>query len=128
VFAGSGSGKSVLLRRIVEECALKGVSSIVLDPNNDLARLGDAWPEPPDSWSMHDAARASNYLEHTDVVVWTPRRQGGRPLTFQPLPVFADVLDDEDEFQAAVDSAVDALAPRINADRGTAKANHEKAY
>ena len=40
LFAGSGSGKTVLLRRIIEECALKGVSSIVLDPNNDLARLG----------------------------------------------------------------------------------------
>jgi hypothetical protein len=36
VFAGSGSGKTVLLRRIVEECALRGVSAIVLDPNNDL--------------------------------------------------------------------------------------------
>jgi F0F1-type ATP synthase beta subunit len=30
VFAGSGSGKTVLLRRIVEECALHGVSAIVL--------------------------------------------------------------------------------------------------
>ena len=47
VFAGSGSGKTVLIRRLVEECALHGVSAIVLDPNNDLARLGDPWPEPP---------------------------------------------------------------------------------
>ncbi|PZG36834.1 hypothetical protein C1I98_26125, partial [Spongiactinospora gelatinilytica] len=46
VFAGSGSGKTVFLRRLVEECALHGVSSIVLDPNNDLARLGDPWPAP----------------------------------------------------------------------------------
>lgn len=44
IFAGSGSGKTVLIRRIVEECALRGVSAIVLDPNNDLARLGDPWP------------------------------------------------------------------------------------
>ncbi|MFD0740798.1 helicase HerA domain-containing protein [Phytohabitans flavus] len=41
IFAGSGSGKTVLIRRLVEECALQGVSAIVLDPNNDLARLGD---------------------------------------------------------------------------------------
>ena len=47
IFAGSGSGKTVLIRRLIEECALQGVSSIVLDPNNDLARLGDAWPEEP---------------------------------------------------------------------------------
>ncbi len=32
IFAGSGTGKTVLLRRIVEECALRGVSAIVLDP------------------------------------------------------------------------------------------------
>lgn len=50
VFAGSGSGKTVLIRRLVEECALRGVPAIVLDPNNDLARLGDAWPSPPPGW------------------------------------------------------------------------------
>lgn len=63
VFAGSGSGKTVLLRRIIEECALQGVSAIVLDPNSDLARLGDGWPEPPPSWSAQDADRAREYLD-----------------------------------------------------------------
>jgi hypothetical protein len=127
VFAGAGSGKTVLLRRIIEECALHGVSSIVLDPNNDLARLGDPWPEPPGSWSNDDADRARRYLKDTEVVVWTPRRQGGRPLAFRPLPVFSDVRNDADEFAAAVDAAVEALAPRLNAHRDTAKANQEKA-
>jgi len=45
IFAGTGSGKTVLIRRLLEECALRGVSSIVLDPNNDLSRLGTPWPE-----------------------------------------------------------------------------------
>ena len=58
IFAGSGSGKTVLIRRLVEECALQGVSAIVLDPNNDLARLGDPWPEPPAGWGRGDAERA----------------------------------------------------------------------
>ena len=48
VLAGPGSGKTVLLRRIVEEAALLGIPSIVLDPNNDLSRLGDAWPTRPE--------------------------------------------------------------------------------
>jgi len=68
IFAGSGSGKTVLLRRVVAECALHGVSAIVLDPNNDLARLGDAWPGPPESWVDDDAPRAREYLAGTDVV------------------------------------------------------------
>jgi hypothetical protein len=127
IFAGSGSGKTVLLRRVIEECALQGVSSIVLDPNNDLARLGDAWPSPPDPWLAGDAERARDYLAATDVVIWTPRREGGRPLMFQPLPEFGAVLDDVDEFNAAVDAAVEALAPRISAHRAGAKAAQEKA-
>jgi hypothetical protein len=127
IFAGSGSGKTVLLRRVIEECALQGVSSIVLDPNNDLARLGDEWPAPPAPWLAGDAERAADYLNNTDVVVWTPRREGGRPLTFQPLPDFGAVLDDVDEFNAAVDAAVEALAPRVGVQRASTRAGQEKA-
>ncbi|GAB7047198.1 helicase HerA domain-containing protein [Catenuloplanes indicus] len=122
IFAGSGSGKTVLIRRIVEECALHGVSSIVLDVNNDLARLGDAWPEEPAAWEPGDAAKAADYLAYTDVVIWTPRRDGGRPLVFQALPDFAGVRDDRDEFNEAVESAVASLAPRALSGRG-AKSN-----
>ncbi len=77
IFAGAGSGKTVLIRRLVEECALRGVSAIVLDPNNDLARLGDRWPEPPLAWSEGDAAKAGEYLANTEVVIWTPGRSAG---------------------------------------------------
>ncbi|GAA3045878.1 ATP-binding protein [Actinokineospora globicatena] len=123
VFAGSGSGKTVLLRRIIEECALQGVSAIVLDPNNDLARLGDAWPQAPEAWGEHDAALAERYLAGTDVVVWTPGRSNGRPLAFQPLPDFAGVLDDEDEFTAAVEVAVASLAPQLRLTGTTVRVN-----
>ncbi|MFC7753966.1 helicase HerA domain-containing protein [Tsukamurella soli] len=109
IFAGSGSGKTVLIRRLVEECALRGVSSIVLDPNNDLARLGDAWPQPPSGWWSGDARRASEYLDSVDVVVWTPRRTDGRPLVFQPLPDFPAIRDNEQQFDQAVDAALGAL-------------------
>ncbi|WP_422773801.1 ATP-binding protein [Plantactinospora sp. WMMC1484] len=122
IFAGSGSGKTVLIRRLVEECALRGVSAIVLDPNNDLARLGDPWPSPPSAWEDHDAERAQEYLAHTDVVVWTPRRASGRPLTFQPLPDFAEIVDDPDTFLAGVDAAVASLAPHARVDGTTDKA------
>jgi DNA helicase HerA-like ATPase len=127
IFAGSGSGKTVLLRRVIEECALQGVSSIVLDPNNDLARLGEPWPAAPEPWLNGDADRARRYLAETDVVVWTPRRAGGRPLSFRPLPDFGAVLDEVDEFNAAVDAAVEALAPRVGAQRQNQRSTQEKA-
>jgi hypothetical protein len=47
ILAGSGSGKTVLLRRIIEEAALIRIPAIVLDTNNDLVLLGRAWPQPP---------------------------------------------------------------------------------
>lgn len=127
IFAGSGSGKTVLIRRIVEECAMAGVSSIVLDPNNDLARLGDAWPAAPEGWFDGDPTRAEGYLTNTEVVVWTPRREAGRPLSFQPLPDLAATLGDPDEFGQALDIAVAALAPRVKADKTTAKAEQLRA-
>lgn len=127
IFAGSGSGKTVLVRHLVEQCALLGVSAIVLDANNDLARLGDPWPEPPPAWGSGDAERAAEYLAHTDVVVWTPGRTAGRPLSFQPLPAFDDVLDDPDEFRFAVDAAVAALAPRARVDGTTVAATRGQA-
>ncbi|MEU8403730.1 ATP-binding protein [Nonomuraea sp. NPDC048892] len=122
IFAGSGSGKTVLIRRLVEECALSGVPAIVLDPNNDLARLGERWPEPPAAWEEGDARRAEEYLTGTDVVVWTPGRAGGRPLSFQPLPDFAGLAGDPDEFAEAVEAAVAFIAPRIRLDANTNKA------
>lgn len=127
VFAGSGSGKTVLIRRLVEECAREGVSAIVLDPNNDLARLGEAWPEPPSGWGPGDAERATDYLAHTEVVVWTPRVSAGRPLSFQPLPDFTSLRDWPDEFDQAVRSAVAALAPRAGVDRSSRLAQQGKA-
>ena len=127
IFAGSGSGKTVLIRRLIEECALLGVSSIVLDPNNDLARLGDAWPESPPGWRDGDGEKAADYLAGTDVVIWTPRREAGRPLSFQPLPDLTALLADRDEFGQALDTAVATLAPRARADGQTARAEQARA-
>lgn len=112
VFAGSGSGKTVLLRRLVEEAALQGVSSILVDTNNDLARLGDHWPAPPVGWGTHDPERAERYFADTEVIIWTPRREAGRPLALNPLPDFSNVLDDADEFRTSIDASVAGLIPR----------------
>ncbi|MDH6245199.1 DUF87 domain-containing protein [Mycobacterium sp. OTB74] len=127
IFAGSGSGKTVLIRRLVEECALRGVSSIVLDPNNDLSRLGTEWPERPSGWHRTDDRRAHDYLTNTEVVVWTPRRSSGRPVAFQPLPDFPSVVDDHDEYNDAVESACAALEPRALIAGQSAKATRSRA-
>jgi DNA helicase HerA-like ATPase len=108
VLAGVGSGKTVFIRRIVEEAALLGIPSIVLDPNNDLSRLDDAWPTPPKSWSEEDAAKAQSYRACTDVVIWTPGVSSGNPISLNLLPDFA-AIDDADEREQAINMAWSTL-------------------
>lgn len=133
IFAGSGSGKTVLIRRLVEECALRGISAIVLDPNNDLSRLGEAWPAAPSGWWEGDAERARTYLADTDVVVWTPNRASARPLVLQPIPDFAALrvgIDGDDlEAQEAREGfamAVEASASALEQHVGVGGARREQ--
>ena len=115
IIAGSGSGKTVLLRRIVEEAALAGIPAIVIDPNNDLSRLGDPWPERPGSFTPEDDAKAERYFRTVEVVVWTPGIHAGNPLFLSVLPDFGSLGDDKDERQQAVDMAAETLGPLAGA-------------
>lgn len=118
IFAGTGSGKTVLLRRLVEEAALIGIPAIVLDINNDLARLGQSWPQVPGSFSAGDAAKADRYHAGVDVVVWTPGVSSGNPLSLGLLPDFSAIgggrdEESEDERTQAVEMARATLTPYI---------------
>lgn len=74
-----------------------------------------------------DADFATTYLRHTEVIVWTPRRQAGRPLTLQALPDLNAVLDDPDDFAIGLDIAVAALAPRARLTGNTARTDRGRA-
>jgi hypothetical protein len=115
IIAGAGSGKTVLLRRIVEEAALAGIPAIVIDPNNDLSRLGDAWPERPAGFTDEDVTKAKRYPIAVEVIVWTPGVHAGNPLFLSVLPDFAAVGDDPDERAQAVTMAADTLGPLAGA-------------
>jgi len=112
VLAGPGSGKTVFMRRVVEEAALLGIPSIVLDPNNDLSRLGDPWPTQPEAWSDADAAKAGQYHACAEVVIWTPGVNGGNPITLNLLPDFASI-EDADERNQAIEMARATLSPLL---------------
>jgi hypothetical protein len=118
ILAGSGSGKTVLLRRIVEEAALLGIPAIVLDVNNDLSRLGAPWPERPAEFSEEDAAKSAAFHARVEVVVWTPGVGGGHPLWLNLLPDFSAIGDGEfseaeDDLAQAVEMALATLEPYL---------------
>jgi hypothetical protein len=118
IFAGSGSGKTVLLRRIVEEAALLDIPAIILDINNDLSRLDEPWPTRPDGFGDQDAAKAAEYHARIEVVIWTPGVSSGNPMSLNLLPDFAAIGDKqdkqtEDERTQAVEMARATLAPYL---------------
>ncbi|NGO10189.1 ATP-binding protein [Streptomyces sp. HC44] len=125
VVGAAGSGKTVLIKRLVEQCALRGVSAIVLDPNDDLARLGDPWPRTPDRWADAHEREAQRYFADVEVTVWTPGLNRGRPISFYPLPDFGPVLDDEDDFPRLVRSTVTSLAPHAGIRGSSARATQQ---
>ncbi|MFN7923741.1 MAG: hypothetical protein U0Q16_26805 [Bryobacteraceae bacterium] len=108
--AGSGSGKTVFVKRLVEEAALCGVPSIVVDVAKDLSLLGDAWPSPPPDWNPEDAELAARYHESVDVQIWTPGRPDGRPVRLPLVPSLSGFYD-SNEREAAIDAAVSGLLP-----------------
>jgi hypothetical protein len=115
ILAGSGSGKTVLLRRIVEEAALLDIPTIILDINNDLSRLDEPWPTRPDGFGDQDAAKATTYHARIEVIIWTPGVSSGNPMSLNLLPDFAAIGDKqdkqtEDERTQAVEMARATLA------------------
>jgi Helicase HerA, central domain len=115
IIAGAGSGKTVLLRRLVEEAAITGIPAIVIDPNNDLSRFGDAWPERPKAFTDLDESKAALYRSTVEVVVWTPGVHAGNPIFLPVLPDFAAIGEDIDERAQAVTMAADTLGPLAGA-------------
>ncbi|APW61678.1 ATP-binding protein [Paludisphaera borealis] len=111
VLAGAGSGKTVFLKRLIEESALLGVPSIVIDVANDMAALDERWDEPPPVWTDDDRDRAERYHRNADVVVWTPGKESGNPLSFEPLPDLAPLVGDDEELDTAASMVVETLSP-----------------
>ncbi|NLY00346.1 MAG: ATP-binding protein [Rhodopirellula sp.] len=122
ILAGAGSGKTVLIRRLVEEVALLGIPSIVIDCANDLVTLGDRWPQSPENWLPGDAAKADAYFAETEVLVWTPGREAGNPLCLEPLPDLAAVADDPDELTATVEMVRESLQKIVAPGAGASSA------
>jgi hypothetical protein len=113
VMAGCGAGKTVLVRHLIEEAALQGIPSIVIDCANDLATLGDKWPSVPSSWDAEQFEKAKKYFQSVETIVWTPGLAAGNPLRLAPLPDLGAVCNDPDELQAAISMVVSMLGPVV---------------
>jgi hypothetical protein len=118
VFGTTGSGKTVLLKRLIDEAALSGIPSVVLDGAGDFSLLGQRWPSPPDSWLPGDAERAERFYQSAEAIVWTPGAAKGRPLSFPSIPDFGELRGDADEVESAISLSVSFLTALIGGKSG----------
>ncbi|MDR1080857.1 MAG: DUF87 domain-containing protein [Deltaproteobacteria bacterium] len=119
ILGQSGSGKTVLLRRLVEEAALQGVSSLVIDCSGDLTLLGQPWPRRPESFTADDDAKARAYFADVDAVVWTPFLSSGNPYTPPRMPDLRGIAEngDAEELDTALEMAVRAVPDNLGLTR-----------
>ena len=120
-FGGSGSGKTVLSKVILEEAALKGLPSIVIDLQGDLASLAiDASPE---DGGGSDGDTKHPFSDDVAVEVFTPASSKGIPLSLNPLNF---TVKDEEDAVGIINETATSIAKLIgysmNNDRGKAAA------
>jgi DNA helicase HerA-like ATPase len=120
ILGGSGSGKTVLIRRIIEEAALLKIPSIVVDIGNDLVRLGLK----SESIDPEYQEKADRYFADTDVRVYTPGLSRGRPILLTAIPDFTSSSADDNP-AASIDAVVEFLANSLGL---SDRAHIEKAY
>jgi DNA helicase HerA-like ATPase len=125
VLAGAGSGKTVLLYRLVEEAALRGIPSIVVDCANDLSSFDEPKDTSP-NWRPGDEDLARRFRASSEMVLWTPGKGSGNPLTLQPLPDFDALKADAEGLQDALLMA-NASISEIVAKGATDKAAKKRA-
>lgn len=101
----SGSGKTVLLKAVIEEAALAGVPCIVIDLQGDMAALAD---------------RGDSQLDQCDVEIWSPASNAGRCVAIDPFtapPVRADAIQTTQHWQAVADSVATILGYAPGSDK-----------
>jgi hypothetical protein len=101
-----------------------GIPSIVIDCANDLATLDEEWTPHPAEWADEDRQKAEQFHRRKDVIIWTPGKEAGNPLSFEPLPDLAPLSRDEDELDTAVSMVVESLTPVVA--RGQSQASQQK--
>ena len=105
ILGNTGSGKTVMAKIILEECALAGIPSIILDLQGDLARM--ALPTINDP--LADSKKQKDWMKKTDVRIWTPLEDSGLPICVNPFKLPPPHLD-EDESEKAWDLVAIGLA------------------
>mgnify|MGYP003638401115 CR=1 FL=1 len=118
ILAGVKTGRSALLKRITEECALLGVPSLFIDLRG-RADLGEPWPAPPESWEIEDIRKAAQYHQMVSVKTWAPFLEGAPdlPREVNGTKILVSELLQKPKSDQIPISVVNAIGLEADADR-----------
>ena len=95
MLGSTGSGKTVAAKIVIEEATLKGIPSVIIDPQGDLARLAMIGDRAVVTEKGGDAECSRAWEEKAEVRIWTPTRQKGLPICLDPFQPPSGELDAE---------------------------------
>ncbi|MBW3015202.1 DUF853 family protein [Candidatus Woesearchaeota archaeon] len=85
---GSGSGKTVLCKVLIEEAITNKIPSILVDPQGDLGSLG--------LFDAESLSRGSGRIKESKVIIYTPTSNKGIPICLSPFKLPKKGLNEED--------------------------------
>ena len=100
MLGSTGSGKTVMAKTVIEEAAIAGIPSLILDPQGDLARLALGIDEGDLREHGGEVDRMKKLMSKMEVRIWTPLRSKGLPLCIDPFRSPPADLDPEEAITA----------------------------
>ena len=100
MLGSTGSGKTVMAKTVIEEAAIAGIPSLILDPQGDLARLALGIDEGDLREHGGEVDRMKKLMSKMEVRIWTPLRSKGLPLCIDPFRSPPSDLDPEEAITA----------------------------
>lgn len=107
---GTGSGKTVFCKAVVEEAIRYRLPVIAIDLQGDILSLAKQTGMVPDGAVPPLDITRSKYAERLDVKIWTPGSMLGIPVSFAPDMHIPDGLGVEDRIRAVGTVASDVAA------------------
>ena len=89
ILGQAGSGKTVMGKVILEECALSGIPSIILDVQGDLAQIAMT----PERDDLADPDRQKLWLDKVESGIWTPLTDSGLQICINPFQIPSESND-----------------------------------
>lgn len=97
LLGATGSGKTVAAKVIIEEAAMAGIPSIIVDPQGDLGRLAMLADFDEIRENGGDVELAKKFSQEVEVRIWTPTKKSGLPLSINPFKPIPKGMDEDDK-------------------------------